>query len=163
MYFYTRNSFPRMQFKMLDIIGDDYKLSNYTYSIDINSKNVFPLNFHYIYNDIIKTTDNNIFFLSTKKSGIEIYIILFKFINDDNNIIKNYYTVKINEVNNTAVYKDIAAFSFKGLLGIGMSNYDYNLGLNKTTYSSFFIIGYLSSDKNDNNINISNGLNIFFV
>ena len=41
-----------------------------------------------------------------------------------------------------------------------MSNYNFNLGLN-TTYSSFFIIGYLSSDKNDNNILISNGINIF--
>ena len=161
MYFYSRNSFPRMQLKILDIIGNDYKLSNYTYSIDINSKSVFPLNYHYIYNDIIKTTDNNIFFISTQKSGIEIYIILFKFINGDNNIIINYYRAKINEVNNTAVYKDISVFSFKGLLGLGMSNYDYKSGLNITTYSSFFIIGYLSSENNDNNIHISNDINIF--
>ena len=160
MYFYTRNSFPRMQLKILDIIGNNYKLSNYIYSIDINSQRIFPLNYHYIYNDIIKTTDNNIFFISTKKSGIEIYIILFKFINDDNNIIINYYTAKMNDAYNIAVYKDIAIFSFKGLLGIGMSNYNYNLGLN-ITYSSFFIIGYISSINNDNNIYISNDINIF--
>ena len=160
IYFYTRNSFPKMQLKILDITENEYKLSNYTDSININSKSIFPLNYHYIYNDIIKTTDNNIFYLSTKKTGIEIYIILFKFINDDKNIIIKYYTAKINDVNNTAVYKDIAIFSFKGLLGIGMSNYNYNDGFN-TTISSFFIIGYLTSDSNDNNINISKEINIF--
>ena len=161
MYFYTRNSFPRMQLKILITTQNKYKLSNYTDSININSKSVFPLNYHYIYNDIIKTTDNNIFFISTKKSGIEIYIILFKFINNENNIIINYYTAKINDINYTSIYKDIAVFSFKGLLGIGMSNYDLNSGLNATTYSSFFIIGYLTSDNNDNNIHISNNINIF--
>ena len=79
-----------MQLKKLDINENEFKLTNYTERIYINSKSTFALNSHYIYNDIIKTTDNNIFFINTQKSGIEIYIILFKFLNAWHTIFSSF-------------------------------------------------------------------------
>jgi len=160
IYFYDQNQFPKMQLKILDINENEVKLSNYTETIYVNSKSTFALNYNYIYNDIIKTTDNNIFYLSTTPYGIDIYIILFKFINNDKNIILRYYTAKISENYNTAIYKDITAFSFKGLLGIGITNLNFNLGYN-VSYSSYLIIGYLILHTDDLNIYISNDTNIF--
>jgi hypothetical protein len=127
IYFYEQNQFPKMQLKILDINENEFKLSNYTEKININSKSTFALNSNYIYNDIIKTSDNNIFYLSTTRSGIDIYIVWLKFINNDKNIILKYYRAKLNENYNTAIYKDITAFSFKGLLGIGITNINFNI------------------------------------
>ena len=73
IYFNGQNQFPKMQLKILDIKGTEVKLSNYTEIICVNSKSTFALNYNYIYNDIIKTTDNNIFYLSTKQYSIDIY------------------------------------------------------------------------------------------
>ena len=68
-----------MQLKKLDINENEFKLSNYTERIYINSKSTFALNSHYIYNDIIKTTDNNIFYINTIQSSIEIFIVRLNF------------------------------------------------------------------------------------
>ena len=162
MYFYEQNQFPKMQLKKLDINENEFKLSNYTERIYINSISTFSLNSHYIYNDIIKTTDNNIFYINTIQSSIEIFIVWIKFLNDDKNIILKYYREKINEYYNTAICKDITTFSFKGLLGIGITNYNFNLGDN-VSYSSYLIIGYLNLNAgiDDINIYISNDRNIF--
>ena len=53
------------------------------------------------------------------------------------------------------IFQDIA-FILNGILGIGMTHYDYNLSQNNT-YSSFFIIGNSSID----NITISDEIDIF--
>ena len=160
IYLYEQDLYPKLQLKILEMDENEFKLSNYTERININSKSTFPLYYYYIYNDIIKTTDNNIFYLSTMPNGIEIYIIMFKFLNNDKNIIVNYYTAKINENYNTAIYKDIVAFSFNGLLGIAISNYNFNLGID-IKLSSYIILGDVNLYYDSIDIYISNDIDIF--
>ena len=47
----------------------------------------------------------------------------------------HYYEIKINEVYNIKIYKDITSFTYKGFLGIGMTHYNYNLDKNKVLSS----------------------------
>ena len=157
IYFISNNHFPKIKFKKLIINDNDYILNDYGESININSQDIFPLGYSYIYNDIIKIDDNNIFYISTTNDSTEIYLILIKLLNNDNNILINYYLLKLNEVYNIKIYKDITTFSLNGLLGIGITNYDYGLDNNKT-YSSFFLLGNYSFN---NNFNISSNA-LFF-
>ena len=157
IYFIDKDLFPKIQFKMLKINENKYQLNNLTETININSLGNFPLESNYIYNDIIKTNDNNIYYVSTSYEGIEIYVILIKLLNDNKNILLCYYSIKLNENYNIAIYKDITVFSINGLLGIGMTHFDYNFGKDKLN-SSFLIIGNLNSIDNIN-INISEKIN----
>ena len=159
IYFISYNHFPIIKFKELVINENNYELNDYFESININSQDIFPLGSCYIFNDIIKIDENNIFYISTTNDSTEIYLILFKLLNDDKNILVNYYIVKINEIYNIRIYKDIATFTINGLLGIGMTNYDYDNDINKT-YSSFFLLGNYSYN---NYINIPDDVSIFNI
>lgn len=171
IYYISNNHFPKLKFKSLIINENSYELNDYIEPIHINSLDKYPLEYNYIYNDIIKTDNNNIFYISTTSNSTEIYIILFKLLNNDSNVLINYYKIILNEIYNIRLYKDITTFSLNGLLGIGMTNYDYDKNINKT-YSSFFLIGncsfnngkYRQSDINifnsENKINISEIFNI---
>ena len=157
IYFLENNNVPKLQFKYLEINGNNVELINYFDSININSKGVFALGNHYIFNDFIKVNDNNIFYVSTEANGINLYVILIKLLNSDQNLLINYYNVKLNYLYNIGIYKDITAFSLNGLLGIGMTVYNYNL--ESKTNSIFFVFGNLTIY---NNINITLEQDIIF-
>ena len=159
IYFIDNNQFPILQFKTLLNDKNEYKLNNLFEPISLNSHCAFPIKANYIYNDIIKTNENNIIYISTNYDGIEIYIIFLKLLNNDKNILINNYKIKINEKFDIKIYKDITAFSLNGLLGIGITNKNSELSENNT-YSSFFVIGNLTVN-DDININIPYNINIF--
>jgi hypothetical protein len=85
IYFISYNHFPIIKFKELVINESNYELNDYFESININSQDIFPLGSCYIFNDIIKIDENNIFYISTTNDSTEIYLILFKLLNDDRN------------------------------------------------------------------------------
>ena len=162
MYFLDESQFPKLQFKNLEINNNIYILNDYIDNINIitvNSNGIFSLNYNYIYNDIVKSNENTIFYINSRHTNILIYVIIIRLLNNDRNIVLNYYEIKINEYYNIAVYKDITAFSLNGLLGIGMTHYNYNLDIYKT-YSSFCIFGNITIN-DDISINIPNNTNIF--
>ena len=104
IYFTDNNHFPIIQFKNLIVNNNIYYLNNIFDPININSQSSLSLGSNYIYNDIIKTNDNNIFYISTSYESIIIfyslffilYVILFKLLNYDKNILISNYEIKIN-------------------------------------------------------------------
>ena len=76
--------------------GDDFKLDNYLESITINSKNEFDLGYGYANNDIIKLNDKNIIFTSVSNNYEKMIIILIKLLNEDKNVLINYYNIILN-------------------------------------------------------------------
>ena len=127
----------------------------------VNSNGNFKLCNNYIYNDIIKLSDNNIAYISSQSGSEIITIILIKLLNNYINAIISYYEINIMSQNNLKIYRDITLFNLKGFLGIGMTNYNYTLNTNKT-YSNYFIIGFSNIDSNTfpNTIDILSDENI---
>ena len=157
IYFTENNYIPTLIFKIFINNENEYQLKDYLDPIKINSKGIFSLGNNYIYNDIIKIDDNNIIYISTKSESTEIYIIMIKLLNDDKNILINYYKIFLNDIYNIKIYKDIIIFTLNNLLGIGMTNYDLDIN-NNQTYSSFFLIGNYTVG---NNFNIPDDFSIF--
>ena len=160
IYYLSRNNKPILSFLELvtspSLSGGDFKLDNYLESITINSKSEFDLGYGYANNDIIKLNDKNIIFTSVSNNYEKIIIILIKLLNEDKNILINYYNIELKNDYNIKIYKDITSFTINNFFGIGMINYNYSLS-SSTTYSNYFIIGINSS----NNITISEEIDIF--
>ena len=128
----------------------DYNLDNYLGPITLNSNSKFELGYGYAINDLVKLNDNNIIFTSVMSNYENIVIIMIKLLNEDRNVLINYYKIELKNEYNIKIYKDITTFTINNLFGIGMTNYNYSLSSSKT-YSNYFIIGISSS----NNISIS--------
>ena len=160
IYYLSRNNKPILSFLELvtppSLSGGDFKLDNYLESITINSKSEFDLGYGYANNDIIKLNDKNIIFTSVSNNYEKIIIILIKLLNEDKNILINYYNIELKNDYNIKIYKDFTSFTINNFFGIGMINYNYSLS-SSTTYSNYFIIGINSS----NNITISEEIDIF--
>ena len=160
IYYLSRNNKPILSFLELvtppSLSGGDFKLDNYLESITINSKSEFDLGYGYANNDIIKLNDKNIIFTSVSNNYEKIIIILIKLLNEDKNILINYYNIELKNEYNIKIYKDFTSFTINNFFGIGMINYNYSLS-SSTTYSNYFIIGINSS----NNITISEEIDIF--
>ena len=154
IYYINDDQFPKLQFKLLEI-EPNIKLSDYFNKIDVNSKGAFTFRGKYIYNDFIKTNENNIYFLSTESGGINIYMVLIKLLNNNENIIIKYYNIKLNEYYNIAINKDISLFSLNGLLGLAITGFNHNM--NGDSYSIIFILGYLYTFK-DISINLDQNM-----
>ena len=143
IYFINKDSKPKLIFKELIIPSDpnsDLNLVDFFSSIIINKNNKFSLGNEYLFNNIIKKNENTIFYINTKRESETIIIVLIRFLNDYNNLSLLYYEIKIKELNNLKIFKDITWFIFNEFLGIGMTHYDYSKSYTKT-YSSYFIIG----------------------
>ena len=162
IYFIDEFNKPKLHFKKLVINNNTYQLNNYIDDINIitiNSIGAFSIKSNYIYNDFIKTSENNLFYTSTDQELV-IYVIIIRLLNDDKNVLLSYYNIRItNDFYRFQIYKDLNLFSLNGLLGLGMTHFDLNLDETKT-YSSFLIFGNLNFSDNIN-INISDNINIF--
>ena len=159
VYYLTNNNKPIINFLKLVIpssLSDDYKLENYLESITINSNNKFDLGYGYANNDIIKLNDKNIIFTSVSNNYETIIIILIKLLNQDKNVLINYYNIELKNEYNIKIYNDITSFTINNYFGIGMINYNFSLSSSKT-YSNYFIVGINSS----NNITIPEEIDIF--
>ena len=149
-YFLDDSQKIKLQIKNFEINEDTYILKDYIENIsiiNINDHGILPLKNNYIYNDVVKTDENNIFYISTGTDEIELYLVLIKLLNNDNNILLNYYRIKIYEQYKLIIYKDINLFALNGFLGVAMTHYDYDLDSDKT-FSSFFIFGNISWSEN---------------
>ena len=100
--------------------------------------------------------ENNIIYVNTKNESDILMIITFKLLDKSKSILVNYYKIELKEKYKLRIYKDISIFIFNGLLGIGMTNYNFKLS-NFKTYASYFIIG----ESSVNNITIQENVNIF--
>ena len=147
IYFTANNYYPTLKFKIFLINNGEYQLKDYIEPININSRDIFSLGNHYLFNDIIKINENTIAYVNTKIESTQIYIIMIKLLNDDKNVLLKYYKIKLNENYNIQIYKDITVFTLNELLGIGMTNYNYDMS-SDNTYSSFFLIGNYTLSKN---------------
>ena len=158
IYYISNNKSPILVFQKLSfsLASQEYRLDNYFNPITINSKNIYSLGNSYIYNDIITINENTLIYLSISDDKEIIIIIMIKLLNKDQNILLNYYKIELKNDYNIKIYKDINIFTLKDLLGVGMTNYNYNLNENKI-YSNYFIIGISSSD----NFTISDKIDIF--
>ena len=137
-YFINYDQFPKLQLLNLEINQNKYNLSSSFDIININSKGSFSLCSKYFQNNFIKTKENTIYFISTQSNSINLYIILIRLLNNYKNILINYYNVKLNEIYNIRLNQDITAFSLNGLLGIGMTVFNYNLyGIKNSTFCLF--------------------------
>ena len=159
IYFTYNNTSPTIRFLKFNIINEKdsiYELEEYRQKIIINSEEKYNLGYNYIYNDIIKMDENNLIYVNTKNESDYLMIITFKLADKSPNILLNYYKIDLKEEYKLRIYKDISIFIFNGLLGIGMTNYNFKLS-NFKTYASYFIIGEFSI----NNITIQEHVNIF--
>jgi hypothetical protein len=159
IYYLSKDIKPILTFLKLTIpspLSADYNLDNYLGPITLNSKSKFELGYGYANNDLIKLNDNNIIFTSVSSNYENIIIIMIKLLNEDKNVLINYYNIELKNEYNLKIYKDITTFTINNLFGIGMINYNYSLSSSKT-YSNYFIIGISSS----NNISISEDIDIF--
>jgi len=159
IYYLSKNVKPILTFQELVVsssLSDSYELENYLESITINSKGEFDLGYGYANNDITKLNEKNIIFTSVSSNYEKIIIILIKLLNEDKNVLINYYNIELKNEYNIKIYKDITSFTLNNFFGIGMINYNYSLSSSKT-YSNYFIIGINSS----NNITISDKFDIF--
>ena len=159
IYFTYNTVSPTIKFKKFNVMSEEnsiYKLEDYRQHIIINRDKKYYLECHYIYNDIIKINENNLIYVSTKNESDILMIIMIKIIDESHNILVNYYKIELKEKYNIRIFKDISLFIFNGLLGIGMTNYNFNLSNNKT-YASYFIVG----ESSINNITIENNINAF--
>ena len=159
IYYLSKDIHPILTFLKLIIpsaLSADYNLDNYLGPITLNSNSKFELGYGYAINDLIKLNDNNIIFTSVSNNYENIIIIMIKLLNEDKNILINYYNIELKNEYNIKIYKDITTFTINNLFGIGMTNYNYSLSSSKT-YSNYFIIGIYSS----NNISISKDIDIF--
>ena len=53
-------------------------------------------------------------------------IIMIKLSEESKNILINYYKIELKEKYNIRIYKDMNIFKFNELLGIAMTNYNFN-------------------------------------
>ena len=155
IYFLEDNSSPIIKFINYDIIEN--KLEKFREKIKINSDNKYYLGSIYIYNDIIKVNENNLYFVNTKNESDILIIIMIKLFDNSTNVLLNYYKIELKEQYNIRIYKDITIFKYNKLLGIGMTNYDYNLDNENKTYANYFLIG----ESFEKNITIPSSINIF--
>ena len=159
IYFIYNNVSPTIRFLKFNVINERdsiYELEEYRQNIIINSDEKYNLEYYYIYNDIIKMDENNLIYINTKNESDILMIITFKLTDKSQNILVNYYKIELKEKYKLRIYKDISIFIFNGLLGIGMTNYNYKIS-NFKTYASYFIIG----ESSVKNITIRDNLNIF--
>ena len=159
IYYRDDNVSPTIHFKNFSIISSnssEYELEDYREKIVINSGQKYNLGNNYVYNDIIKMDENNIIYVSTKNESDILMIILFKLFEQSKSILVNYYKIELKEKYNIRIYSDINVFKFNGLLGIGMTNYNFSLSENET-YANYFIIG----EAFENNITIPSNIMIF--
>lgn len=159
IYYLSKDIHPILTFLKLIIpsgLSADYNLDNYLGPITLNSNSKFELGYGYAINDLVKLNDNNIIFTSVMSNYENIVIIMIKLLNEDRNVLINYYKIELKNEYNIKIYKDITTFTINNLFGIGMTNYNYSLSSSKT-YSNYFIIGISSS----NNISISEDIDIF--
>jgi len=162
IYFYQNDVSPTIHFKTFNTISSnssnssEYELEDYREKIVINSEQKYYLGSNYVYNDIIKIDENNIIYVNADEESDILMIILFKLFAQLKSILVNYYKIELKEKYNIRIYRDINVFKFNGLLGIGMTNYNFSLSENET-YANYFIIG----EAFENNIIISNNVNIF--
>ena len=159
IYFTYNNVSPTIRFLKFNVINEKdsiFELEEYRQNIIINSDEKYDLGYCYIYNDIIKMDENNLIYVNTKNESDYLMIITFKLSEKSQNILVNYYKIELKEKYKLRIYKDISIFIFNGLLGIGMTNYNFKLS-NFKTYASYFIIGESSVNK----ITIQDKVNIF--
>ena len=64
-------------------------------------------------------------------------IILFKLFDASKDILVNFYKIKLEEEYNIRIYWDFNAFKFNGLIGIGMTNYNFSLSEN-IAYANYY-------------------------
>ena len=162
IYFLADNLFPKIQFKNFEINESQYLLSDYIneiHIININSHGSIPFSSNYIYNDIIKLDEKSIIYISTAYQEIELFILFIQFLNDDKNILLNYYRIKLNDNFKISIYQDINLFSINEYIGIGMTHYNFDLSSNET-FSSLLIFGYLTFT-NEENFTTPKNINIF--
>ena len=158
IYYVNNNRSPKLTFKELifpSSTSTEFQLNDYFSPIIINKDNIYGFGNNYVYNDIIKIDENNIIYISTENESEKLMIVLIRILDNYQNLLICYYELKLKELYNIKIFEDITSFVYIGLLGIGVTHYDYNVDLNKT-YSSFFIIGNssikeinLDDDNND--------------
>ena len=135
IYYRDDNVSPTIHFKNFSIISSnssEYELEDYREKIVINSGQKYNLGNNYVYNDIIKMDENNIIYVNTNNESDILMIIFFKLFEQPKSILVNYYKIELKEKYNIRIYLDINVFKFNGLLGIGMTNYNFSLSENET-------------------------------
>ena len=159
IYFRENNTIPKLNFKKLNIASTNntsiFEIEDYRAPIFINRDQKYYLGNNYIYNDIIKFNENDFIYVNTKNESDILMIIMIKLSEESKNILINYYKIELKEKYNIRIYKDMNIFKFNELLGIAMTNYNFNLS-SKETYASYFIIG-----ESFTNLTLPNNINIF--
>jgi hypothetical protein len=159
IYFRENNTIPKLNFKKLNIASTNntsiFEIEDYRDPIFINRDQKYYLGNNYIYNDIIKFNENDFIYVNTKNESDILMIIMIKLSEESKNILINYYKIELKEKYNIRIYKDMNIFKFNELLGIAMTNYNFNLS-SKETYASYFIIG-----ESFTNLTLPNNINIF--
>ena len=157
IYFIKNNSTPTLQFKKINFILKEFE--DYLEKLTINSKNEYILGYNYIFNDIIKIDENNLYYINSNNETDILMIIMIKLFDNSTNVLINYYKINLKDKYHLRIYKDITIFKFYKLLGIGMTHYNFSNILNgdNTTYASYFIVG----ESFINNLTIPDNINIF--
>ena len=159
--FYTKNTTFIPQFRIIEVSSNDYSLS-IKFNFELNNPGDFIT--EPILNDMIKINDKRFSFISCSYDRTRLYIVLFDFYNDNNNIKERVYQINFNSLYSYRIYRELTSISYNNYLAISASVCNtYNPcdkdDINSNYFSVLMIFGYINGTKTD--INISNFLSEF--
>ena len=123
---------------------ENYKLEDYfvlNKTIVINSEKKFKLNSNYYASNLLKMNDNQFCLITTGKSNLDLYIIIFSFYNfHDTNMIIRYYHIPL-KLYNHRISNYVSSFNFNGFIGLIMATQQLH---DNSIYQYFSIVSYIN-------------------
>ena len=160
--FYKNKDIHYPQIKIISVISGGYGFSE-KFDFELSSPGGFSTSA--LLNDMIKINNNRFCFISSSQYRKKLYIILFDFYNNDNNIKERIYNIKLNDLYNYIIYRELTSILYNNYLALSMSvckGYpcEENDENSISNFFSFLIIfGYINGT--NTNINISKFLSEF--
>ena len=114
-FLYFSGNHPKILFK-------EYKNENFETLNEVNL-NYEEFESSVDFNDFIKISDNKISFISYKEIG-NLYIVLLKFIEPDNDIIIRYYSMNIKTLRNHRICCDLVAHDYNNYISLSFNTHE---------------------------------------
>ena len=133
-----------IQIKEIINILEEYKLEDYFFlnkTIVINSEKKFKFNNNYYASNLLKVNDNQFCLITTGKSNVDLYIIVFSLYNfHEINMAIRYYHIPL-KLYNHRIFNYVSSFNFNGFIGLIMTTQQLH---DNNTYQYFSIFNFIN-------------------
>ena len=109
--------------------------------IDFNFN--ITINSYFEYCDLIKISNNRFLFASTTNNDLNLFLLIFNFYNNDNNIFIRQYNISL-ELYNLKYYTSLRGVIFNDCIGLGFSAYKNSIN-SEGPFTFFTLLGYVNS------------------